>query len=96
MVLLYHDWLPADYRQKAPEQAYMSEWHHNMTVALAPAMASPDHGAFNPACFIHTGFTPTLKIGGLNYLQAFANFYRRSGPYHLQDTCGLECNPTCP
>ena len=59
-----------------------------------------DHGAFNPACFIHTSFSFTSPlINGLNYIQAISNWYfQTTGPegYKLADTCGIMCNPTCP
>jgi hypothetical protein len=102
VVLTAHDWVPADYRNDPPEFAYMGEWKNNMTIALAPLMnpANTRNGAFNPACFIHTSFSNTNPlINGLSYLDAFSNWYfNRTGPsgYKVQDTCGIECNPTCP
>lgn len=99
VVLLDHDWMPRDHLYGAPEQAYLSLWAHNMTVALAPAMeeSNANNGVFNPACFIHTGFgNSSPKINNLNYRQAFGNWYfKRGGPYKLQDDCGIFCNPSC-
>jgi len=102
VVLLDHDWLPDQYRDLPPEREYMAEWHANMTVALSPLLDTADsrHGAFNPACFIHTTFAhdaPT--IGGVSYQTALGNwFFNRTSPagYKLADSCGIECNPTCP
>ena len=103
VVLTAHDWLPQAYIGEAPERAYMEEWHQNMTaVALAPLLNPADtrHGAFNAACFIHTSFsTAAPLIGGLNFMDAFENFYfQRTAPalYKLADDCGIMCNPTCP
>ena len=85
-----------------PEQAYMSEWHSNMTQALAPLAnpAAANLGIFNPACFIHTNFNATAPlIAGVSYLEALARWYDHSGPpatYKLADDCGIMCNPTCP
>lgn len=81
VVLLYHDSVPQPYLQQAPEQAYLEEWHKNMTeVALAPFLdlANERIGAFNPACFIHTSFNLTMPlIDGVSYMTAFYNFYFR-------------------
>jgi hypothetical protein len=61
-------------------------------------MTSPRSGVFNPACFIHTTFSPEKPLlQGLNFLQTFGNWYfQRQGPIHLADDCGVMCNPTCP
>jgi hypothetical protein len=102
VVLVDHDWIPQAYVTEAPEQAYLAEWHANMTVALSPLMAPANTrgGAFNPACFIHTSFSPSSPlIGGKNFLQAFGDFYFQRTPaagYKLADDCGIMCNPTCP
>lgn len=55
-------------------------------------------GLFNPACFMHTSFSPSKPLlQGLNFLQVFGNwYYGRSGPSVLRDSCGIMCNPTCP
>jgi hypothetical protein len=102
VVLLDHDWVPSQYVTLPPEQAYLAEWHANMTVALAPLMDPTNKraGVFNPACFIHTDFFASAPLlSGLNYFQAFGNWYfQRTGPegYKLADNCGITCNPTCP
>lgn len=102
VVLGAHDWVPTsqDPEWSDDVKAYMSEWHRNMTVALAPSMdpASPN-GVFNPACFIHTTFntkTPLLG-GGLNFIDAFSAWlYADAGAQtKLQDDCGILCNPSC-
>ena len=96
-----HDWLPPADRQFAPEQAYMAAWRDNMTQALASNLdvSVTSSGAFNPACYIHTGFSTTSPlIRGISYLTAFANYYFALSPasdYKLADTCGIVCNPTC-
>lgn len=52
--------------------AYVTEWHNNMTVALNPVIytgPTRQNGVFNPACFIHTGFTNTAPlIQGVSYM----------------------------
>ena len=102
VVLLDHDDVPPEWLGQPPEQAYLAEWHANMTVALAPLMAADDaaHGVFNPACFIHTDFSPQAPlIGGVNYVTALRNYYFKRTPpsaYKLADDCGIMCNPTCP
>jgi hypothetical protein len=102
VVITDHDCVPPQYLQEAPEQAYLQAWHANMTIALSPlaALSNARNGIFNPACFIHTSFSPSAPlINGLNFLQAFGNFYyQRSAPqmYKLADSCGIMCNPTCP
>ena len=101
VVLTAHDELPQAYISQPPEQAFMAEWHANMTVALSPLMAPANrrNGAFNPACFIHTSFyLDKPLLSGLNFMQAFSNFYFQSTPpsgYKLADNCGIMCNPTC-
>lgn len=97
VVLLDHDWLPSNLQPQSDVKPYMEEWRNNMTAATAPRLASGD-GFFNPACFVHTGFSPEKPlIGGLNFLQVFGNWYfNRSGPKQAADTCGIMCNPTCP
>jgi hypothetical protein len=98
VVLTAHDWVPQAYVQLGPEQAYLGEWSHNMTSALAPAMASSRNGVFNAACFIHTSFSASApRIDGLSYHDALRNWlFERPGPTHLMDHCGVMCNPTCP
>lgn len=84
------DWSPHVLR-------YLSQWQVNMSAALAPLMdpASP-HGVFNPACFLHTGFSAHAPlIANHSYLEAFGEWYFRGTPVKLQDRCGLLCNPTC-
>ena len=101
VVLGAHDWVPTgqDPDWSDEVKAYMSDWHHNMTVALAPSMdpASPN-GVFNPACFIHTSFnTKSPLLGGQNFIDAFSAWlYADAGVQtKLQDTCGILCNPSC-
>ena len=51
--------------------------------------SSTRHGAFNPACFIHTSFSFTKPlINGESWATAFSNWYfKRTGPegYKLAD-----------
>jgi hypothetical protein len=102
VVIIDHDWVPEPFVGQPPEQAYLGEWHGNMTQALSPLMAADNlrNGVFNPACFIHTSFSPAApKIDGVNYLQAFGDFYYQRTPaagFKKQDDCGITCNPTCP
>lgn len=97
-----HDDVPTQYVELPEEQAYLAEWKANMSVALAKVLspASPKLGGFNPACFIHTSFSPTAPlINGLSFLQAAALWHAQGGApsaYKLADNCGLMCNPTCP
>jgi hypothetical protein len=104
VVLTGHDCWPEDYMYESEEQAYMEQWHSNMTVALAPLMASdvphtPRNGVFAAACYTHTGFSHSAPlINGISYNQAFSNFYfsrTSEDQYKLSDDCGLMCNPTC-
>ena len=82
------------------EQAFMKNWSYNMSVALKPLLSSSDgrFGAFSAACYIHGEFSyEQPKIEGLNYNQAFSNFYfdrddDRVGEdklYQLEDSCGV-------
>ena len=93
-----HDWVPSKQDPNWSPQVlgYFKEWQHNMTVALAPSMApASKNGVFNPACFIHTSFSPTSPIlSGRSFYQAFAQWIDGT-PTKLQDTCGILCNPTC-
>ncbi len=101
VVLQYHDWIPAnqDPNWSNPIQNYFKQWKNNMTIGLQPSLdEQSNNGVFNPACFIHTTFTPTSPIlNGMNYLQAFqAWFFKEEESVKLQDDCGILCNPTCP
>lgn len=97
VVLTAHDWVPSDLQPQADVKPYMEQWRDNMTIATAPRIARGD-GYFNPACFMHTSFSPSKPlIQGLNFLQVFGNWYfSRSGPKVVRDDCGIMCNPTCP
>ena len=99
VVLEDHDNIPDKYVSLAPEQAYLVEWRNNMTIALSQ-LTQAGHGIFNPACLIHTEFSPTAPlIQGLSWLEAFENHYfNLTGPagFQLADNCGIMCNPTCP
>lgn len=101
VVLTGHDCWPESYMYEPEEQAFMTQWHNNMTVALAPLMKSdnPRNGVFAAACYTHGGFSSTKPlIQGLSYSQAFHNFYfNTTSPdqFKLSDDCGLMCNPTC-
>lgn len=97
VVILGHDWIPAQYIYEPPEQQYVAEWAANMSAALKPVMESPKDGVFNPACFIHTSFSMGSPIiANLSYIETFGNWYfRRSGPKQLEDNCGIFCNPSC-
>ena len=103
VVLTGHDNWPQDYMFEAPEQAFMKEWHANMTLALAPLMAperervkteqpSPRSGVFAAACYTHGGFTHSYPlINGINFYEAFDRFYSNALPsssYKLADDCG--------
>ena len=71
VVLLYHDWVPEAYIREPPELAYVTQWAANMSVALEPVIydgPTGQNGVFNPACFIHTGFTHSKPlIQGIDY-----------------------------
>lgn len=101
VVLTGHDCWPENHMYDSEEQAFMTTWHNNMTVALEPLMKAdnPRNGVFAAACYTHTGFSSTKPlIEGLSYNQAFLNFYfNNTSPaqYKLSDDCGLMCNPTC-
>ncbi len=74
-----------------------------------PSMGNVTLGVFNPSCYIHTEFTDEITIDGVNYKEAFRNFFfgtaNRSGPTAgpggpgsqtvLFDDCGELCNPSC-
>lgn len=104
-VLTGHDCWPQDYMFEAAEQQFMNDFSKNMSVGLNPLMSSDDSrrktGAFSVACYIHGDFSHSQPtINGLNYVEAFNNFYFNydSDPnsYRLTDSCGVLCNPTCP
>jgi hypothetical protein len=95
-----HDWVPDQDPDWTPEvRAYLSEWHANMSVGLAPSLApASKNGVFFPACFIHTAFSPSSPlIQGVDYITGFRQwYYKEAGAQtKLQDTCGILCNPTC-
>lgn len=101
--LFTHEWLPAlpDGAKTAdalsPElRGYLSEYSHNMSIALAAPMAStsPD-GVWSPACYAHRKFEECL-VGGKTFNDAFASWYVGGQQVKLADTCGILCNPTCP
>lgn len=79
------------------EQSFMKNWSHNMSVALSPLLSSGGrHGAFSVACYIHGSFSHSQpKINGLNYNEAFSNFYFNHSvdgaaeTYNLEDDCGV-------
>jgi hypothetical protein len=90
---------------ESPEQAFMNDWHNNMSTALGPLMKDETadttvrNGVFAAACYTHGGFTHSYPlINGMNFYEAFANFYfKLTSPesYKLSDECGVMCNPTC-
>jgi hypothetical protein len=106
-ILLVHTGFPDQYKYEAPEQAFMEEFHQNMTVALTPFMSgeveagSPRRGGFAAACYTHTDFYASHPlINDLNFFTAFNNFYFKhevveASDYQLSDNCGIMCNPTC-
>lgn len=95
VVLKGHDWIPSNHNT-APILAYFKEFHANQSKSLELAMSTNSiHGVFNPACFIHTGFTNSILLDGKNYRQAFGDWLLRSKKIKLQDNCGELCNPTC-
>lgn len=94
VVLEGHDCFPRDHMEEPEEQAFMQQWHDNMTIALQPffsddpPMVSQDNmekhqfGAFAAACYTHTTFSHDKPIiNGMNMYQAFHNFY-----YQEKDT----------
>lgn len=101
VVLTGHDCWPENHMYDPEEKEFMTEWHNNMTVALGPLMQTENtrNGVFAAACYTHTGFTSAGPlINGLNYKEAFLNFYFNSTAtekYKLSDDCGLMCNPSC-
>jgi hypothetical protein len=101
VVMQWHDMLPdvPSLPTVQPEEsAFMREWHLNMTVALtAPERAKTIAGYFTAACWTHCNFNSQYPlIDGLNWYQAFGNYYfnRTPSSYHM-DQCGEMCNPTC-
>lgn len=95
VVLNGHDWVPYNHNT-APVLAYLKEFHMNQTKSLELAMSTDSvHGVYNPACFIHTGFTNSILLEGKNYRQAFGDWLIRGKKVKLQDNCGELCNPTC-
>ena len=102
VVLKDHDSVPGLKSRSAvtpPVQAYMAAFAANQSACLAPAMAPKSaDGVFNPSCFIHTGFTSTIKIAGQGYLDAFRSWLGGAA-VKLADKCAggeVLCNPTCP
>lgn len=110
VVLTGHDCWPSAYMNEAPEQQFMREWSHNMTIALQPFLIPEEHktlrrqpkrGSFAAACYTHTGFTHSYPLlNGQNFYQVFNKFYFEnatvsSQEYKLMDDCGVMCNPTC-
>lgn len=102
--LFMHEMMPALFANGAltadalsPElRGYLSEYSHNMSIALAAPMAStsPD-GVWSPACYSHRKFGDCL-VGGKTFNNAFASWYVGGQQVKLADTCGILCNPTCP
>ena len=72
----------------------MRGFARNQSTCLDRAVAA-GHGMFNPACFIHTGFTNQVQIGGVSYRSGFLQWLGGTRA-HYQDTCGVLCNPSCP
>jgi hypothetical protein len=82
---------------------------HGDPGTVNPADGNATLGVFNPSCYIHTGFTNDITIDGVNYKEAFRNFFYGTGvkvapsagpggpgaPTILFDDCGELCNPTC-
>jgi len=96
VVLTGHNWVPSQHTS-APILAYFKEFHANQTTSLTKAMSSSSvHGVYNPACYIHTGFTNSILLDGKNYREAFGDWLLRGKIVKLQDNCGELCNPTCP
>lgn len=99
VVLRYHDNWPEAHMSEEPEQAYMHDWHLNMTSALSPLQKSSKNGAFAAACYTHTDFLakkPT--INGVGFMEAYTNFYYNrtaSEGFNFADDCGEMCNPSC-
>jgi len=97
-----HDDIPGEYVHLPPEQEYLAAWKANMTQALSRFLdpSQPRLGAFHPACYIHTSFSPSKPlIKGESFLKAASSWYSASGDpsqYKLSDGCGIMCNPTCP
>ena len=64
--------------------------------AALTSVLRPGGGVFNPACLIHTNFSPTAPLmGGRNFLQAFGDWALRGQTTVLVDSCGVMCNPHC-
>lgn len=110
VVLENHDWVPpAPHLCDEAETLYVRGWSLQMRQALQPLLDSRGngrYGVFSPACFIHTDFSASSPIvDGVNYLQAFGNWYFRENSSYAGalvegngwDHCGpaLYCNPTC-
>ena len=99
VVLRYHDNWPEDHMLDEPEQAYMREWHQNMTTSLDPLLNSSRNGVFAAACYTHTDFLATSpNINGVGFMEAFTTFYYNqtaSNGFNFADDCGEMCNPSC-
>ena len=92
-----HDWLPSAAKDKPIKSyyaAYMDEWRKNQSDAFRTELKKSD-GYFNPACFIHTGFSregPTIR--GTSFVDAF-NMWLAGSAVRLADDCGLLCGTLC-
>lgn len=110
VVLMYHDWVPklkGNASLTNPIKDYMAGFAKNQSQCLAKAFATKSaDGVFNPACFIHTGFTSKITIATedkagakrIGYIEAFRSWLG-GATVKLADACpegGVLCNPTCP
>jgi hypothetical protein len=97
LVLLGHNGVPLTLQPKKPVYQYITEWSTNMSIALSPAVESPNRGVFSAACFIHRDFNAgSPLIDNMNFLEVLGNwYYGRSGEHNAVDDCGIFCNPTC-
>eukprot|EP00041_Stephanoeca_diplocostata_P007467 m.106215 g.106215 ORF g.106215 m.106215 type:complete len:386 (+) comp16890_c0_seq1:32-1189(+) len=92
-----HDWVPESGVENKDKEvlSYLMQWHDNQTIGLEYGL-KPTDGYFNPACFIHTGFSHTAPhVDGLSYAQAFGRWLVNGTRTRLADTCGILCNPKC-
>jgi len=98
---MYHDAVPqwAGAGKYQATNVYLSEWKANQTLGMNATLKSVD-GWFNPACFIHTGFTSTGPvIGGKSYYDVFDTWLQGlstgGNAPRVMDDCGILCGHHC-
>lgn len=99
--LMYHDAIPpwAALGRFDPTNAYLAAWKANQTLGMRATLKAED-GWFNPACFIHTGFSHKGPlIEGRSYVNVFDEWLQSlpegKQPPRLMDDCGILCGNQC-